>query len=137
VILVRRSVRNQVLRELVEQSSSLSVKILSMPYCNIAGKECPVKWGVMSLRNGIPVEEVEQSERGRQFASDPELCKRLADLVEHLIKIGDCSKGPDIDPAGEDTHYALCQHELLSEITDVTDTAFDILITIAQNPGET
>ncbi|HRV76121.1 MAG: hypothetical protein H6799_03815 [Candidatus Nomurabacteria bacterium] len=90
----------------------------------------------MSLRNGIPVEEVEQSERGRQFASDPELRRRLADLVEHLINIGDCIKGPDIDPAGEDAHHVLCQHELLSEITDVTDTAFDILIAITENPTE-
>jgi hypothetical protein len=133
VIHAKKKERSQVFEELVEQNNSPNVKV-NMPYCNFANHDCPVKWAVLGLREGIFPEESDEDKVNGSLGNQINL-DRLCDLVDGIIDIGRCLDGPEIEFATKCTVFVRCLNTSADTVATVTGDAFDLHITTVESPN--
>lgn len=104
-----------------------------MAYCAFANKNCPVKWAVLGLKEGIFPEE-STIEGVSHHITNEAVLGSLCSLVESLIEDGECIEGPELEYATESTVFVRCQNSSHEAIMAVTDDAFNLLITTVESP---
>jgi hypothetical protein len=105
-----------------------------MPYCNFANRDCPVKWAVFGLREGVFPEESLEGRAPARLGNQSNI-DRLCDLVDGLINIGTCLEGPEVEYATESTVFVRCLNTSEDTVTTLTGNAFDLHITTVQSPN--
>lgn len=105
-----------------------------MAYCSFENKDCPVKWAVLGLREGMFPQDSSKE------VVDPLIIKqttlgRLCDLVDGLIGDGVCHDGPEVEYATETTIFVGCQSSSAEAIRAVTEDAFNLLINTVESPS--